>query len=104
MRVNAIGLPLEHIKQFCERWKITDLALFGFILSPEAHHTLFDLVNIEDELKGIFQRDVDLVNRRGIERSRNYLRRNAILSSAQIIYAAWLNVFAGHAGICKISN
>lgn len=56
--------------------------------SPEAHHTLFDPVHMENELKEIFQRDVDLVSRRGIERSLNYLRRNEILSSAQTIYAA----------------
>jgi predicted nucleotidyltransferase len=54
----------------------------------EAHHTLFDLVQMENELKEIFQREVDLVSRRGIERSLNYLRRNEILSSAQVIYAA----------------
>jgi hypothetical protein len=38
------------------------------------------------ELKTIFQRDVDLVTRQGIEASLNYLRRRAILSSAQVIY------------------
>jgi len=41
---------------------------------------------MEDELKTIFHRDVDLVTRKGIESSRNYLRRQAILSSAQLIY------------------
>jgi len=41
---------------------------------------------MEDELKVLFQRDVDLVTRKGIETSRNYLRREAILSSAQVIY------------------
>lgn len=41
---------------------------------------------MEDELKELFQRDVDLVTRNGIEASRNYLRRKAILSSVQVIY------------------
>ena len=53
---------------------------------PAAHPTLFDLVTMEDELKILFQRDVDLVTRKGIETSRNYLRRKAILSSIQVIY------------------
>ena len=41
---------------------------------------------MEDEPKILFQRDVDLVTRKGIETSRNYLRRKVILSSAQVIY------------------
>jgi len=43
---------------------------------------------MEEDAKKIFGREVDLVSRRGIERSRNYLRRKAILDSAQVIYAA----------------
>ena len=53
---------------------------------PHAHPTLFDLAYIEDELKTIFYRDIDLVSRKSIEASRNYLRRKAILSSAKVIY------------------
>lgn len=96
--------PIAQITEFCQRWQITEFALFGSVLredfrpdsdidvlvtfAPEAHHTLFDLVHMENELKAIFQREVDLVSRRGVEQSRNYLRRNEILSSAQVIYAA----------------
>ena len=40
------------------------------------------------ELKEIFGRKVDLVTRRGIESSPNYLRRNAILGSAETIYGS----------------
>lgn len=50
-----------------------------------ASHRVFDLTYMEDELKVLFQRDVDLVARKGIETSRNYLRRKAILSSTQVI-------------------
>ena len=53
----------------------------------EARHTLFDLIHMEEELRVIFGRDVDLVSKRGIEASRNYIRKNAILNSAEIIYA-----------------
>jgi predicted nucleotidyltransferase len=42
---------------------------------------------MEAELKTIFDRDIDLITRQGIETSRNYLRRHEILSSAQVIYA-----------------
>jgi hypothetical protein len=104
MKPQKIDISKETIAHFCQHWQITEFALFGSVLrddfcpdsdvdvlvtfSPEAHHTLFDLVQMENELKAIFQREVDLVSRRGIERSLNYLRRNEILSSAQVIYAA----------------
>ncbi|MGA0197837.1 MAG: nucleotidyltransferase family protein [Prochlorotrichaceae cyanobacterium] len=95
----------QNIVDFCQRWQITEFALFGSVLredfclessdvdvlvsfAPDARWTLFDLVEMEEELQSIFQRKVDLVSRRGIERSRNNLRRQAILNSAQVIYAA----------------
>ena len=97
-----IAIPAEGIAAFCERWQVTELALFGSVLrddfGPEsdidvlvafregARHTLFDMVEMEEELKAIFGREVDLVSRRGIELSRNYLRRRAILQSAETIH------------------
>ena len=54
----------------------------------EARHTLFDMVHMEEELQEIFGRQVDLVTRRGVENSRNYIRRKSILNSAETIYAA----------------
>ena len=98
----AIEIPKSKIVKFCDRWNIFEFSLFGSILRedfrpdsdidimvefhPEAHPSLFDLSYMEDELKILFQRDVDLVTRKGIETSRNYLRRKVILSSAQVIY------------------
>jgi hypothetical protein len=55
---------------------------------PDAHVTLFDMVHMQDELSQIIGRNVDLVSRRGIERSENYIRRKAILSSAEVVHAA----------------
>ena len=99
-----IDVPDEKIAAFCRRWQITELALFGSVLrdgfgadsdvdvlvsfGEGARHTLFDLDDMEHELKEIFGRKVDLVSRRGIEASRNYLRRNSILKSAQAIYGS----------------
>jgi hypothetical protein len=85
-------------------WSITKLALFGSVLrddfSPdididvnaefgkEARHTLFDMDQMEEELKHIFGRDVDFVSWRGVERSPNYLRRKTILQSAELVYGS----------------
>ncbi|MEW6113871.1 MAG: nucleotidyltransferase family protein [Thermodesulfobacteriota bacterium] len=99
-----ISIDKERLEAFCRRWKIAELALFGSVLRddfgpdsdvdidvtflPEAEHSLFDMVRMQEELKEILGREVDLVSRRGIESSRNYLRKDAILSSSETIYAA----------------
>lgn len=44
------------------------------------------MVHMEEELESIFGRRVDLVSKRGIEESLNYLRRKNILESAEVIY------------------
>jgi uncharacterized protein len=103
MSINAIDLPTEKIAGFCDRWQVIELALFGSVLRndfrldsdidvmvqfhPDAHPTFSTLDRMEEELKTIFHRDIDLITRQGIETSRNYLRRQEILSSAQVIYA-----------------
>ena len=97
-----IDLPQEAIAEFCRRWGITQLALFGSVLrddfrpesdvdvlvrfAEEARPTLFDMVRMTDELREVVGRPVDLVSRRAIEQSRNHLRRQAILGSAEVVY------------------
>jgi predicted nucleotidyltransferase len=103
-RIAAIEIPKDEIADFCRRWQIVELALFGSVLrddfgpesdmdvlvtfAPEARWSLFDRVAMQDELKAILGREVDLVSRRGVERSRNYIRRKAILDSAEVFYVA----------------
>ena len=41
---------------------------------------------MQQELKKILGREVDLVSKRAIERSSNWIRRQEILSTAQTIY------------------
>ena len=99
-----IPIDRNKIAEFCRRWKITEFALFGSVLrddfrpdsdvdvlvtfAPDAEWSLFVMVDMQDELEKTFGRKVDLVSRRGIEASRNYLRRKAILSSAEVIHVA----------------
>jgi uncharacterized protein len=103
-RSRKVPVPEGEIASFCTRWDITELALFGSVLkedfgpdsdvdvlvtfSPKARWTLFDLVKMREDLARIFGREVDLVSRRGLEMSRNHLRRDAILSGSEFIYAA----------------
>ena len=104
MSLDDLDLPLDRLADFCRRWKITELALFGSALrddfgpdsdidllatfAPEADWSLFDHYGMENELVAMLGREVDLVSRRVVERSRNWIRRRAILSSARAIYAA----------------
>ena len=99
-----IEIPRKEIAEFCRRRHIEELSIFGSALredfrpdsdvdvlvrfSPEARWDLFDLMRMEEELKAIFGREVDLVERSAVERSRNYVRRKAILNSLEPIYAA----------------
>ena len=43
---------------------------------------------MEDELKAIFGRNVDLVDRRAVEQSENYIRPRHVLSHLETIHAA----------------
>lgn len=99
-----VTIPRKKLADFCNRWKVTELAFFGSVLrndfrpdsdidllvsfSPRAKISLFDLVRMQNELKEIFGREVDLVERRAIENSENYIRRKSILSNTKVIYAA----------------
>ncbi len=93
----------EQIAAFCQKWQIVEFELFGSVLrddfrpdsdvdvlvtfAPGSGGTLYDLVHMEHELKELFGRDVDLVQRPVIEKSENYIRRKNILSSTKRIYA-----------------
>lgn len=99
-----IDIPQDRVREFCAKWRIVEFSFFGSVLrddfrpdsdldvlvtfADDARHTLFDLVRMKEELSGIMGRNVDLVSRRGIESSRNPIRKQAILSSARVIHAA----------------
>jgi len=99
-----VELPNERVAEFCRKWKIIELALFGSVLrddfhaesdldvlitpGPDARWSAFDMMHMGEELAGIVGRPVDVVSRRGLDFSRNYLRRRCILESARTIYAA----------------
>jgi hypothetical protein len=95
-------LPKDEIVAFCDRWKITEFALFGSILrddfrpdsdvdvlvtfAPDAKWGLFKLVEMQQELETLVGRDVDLIERKAIECSHNWLRRREILGTAKTFY------------------
>jgi uncharacterized protein len=104
MSVPQLDIPDRRISEFCLKWHITEMALFGSVLrddwgadsdvdvlvafGPDARIGLLELGAMEEELAVIFGRKVDLVSRTAVERSRNYIRRKNILGGAQVIYGA----------------
>ena len=74
-----IDIPREKVAKFCKKWEIAEFAFFGSVLrkdfypdsdidvlvtfNKDAKHTLFDLVNMENELKDIFaQSGFEIIN------------------------------------------
>ena len=105
MPVNAsLTLAGPELTAFCRRWKVRELAVFGSALredfgpesdvdllvtfEPSANWGLLEQTAMESELAGLLGRKVDLVSRRAIERSANWIRRKAILDSAETVHAA----------------
>jgi predicted nucleotidyltransferase len=93
----------KEIKQFCKKWKIRELSLFGSALTDKfnkesdidilmafndnSHYGLFELAEMKSELEKIYGKEVDLVTRNSVEKSHNYIRRKSILSNLKSIYA-----------------
>ena len=94
----------ETIAEFCRKWRITEFALFGSVLredfrldsdvdvlvtfSPDSDWDIEHLLDMREELEALFGRAVDLVEKRLVEESRNYIRRKHILSHMEAVYAA----------------
>ena len=101
---SRLGISDRELAAFCQRWRITELALFGSALradfradsdidllatfAPEAGWSLLDLIKLERELAALLGREVDVLTRRSVERSDNWIRRRNILESAEVVYAA----------------
>ena len=95
-----IDIPKDKIAEFCRKWQVKELAIFGSAIGDDFRHdsdvdvlvvfqdnakrNLFDRIKAEEELKEIFGRDVDLVEKKAIM---NPFRRHHILSNHEVIYA-----------------
>jgi len=91
----------DHLRDFCQRWHIAEMALFGsrvsgmprpdsdidVLVSYEAgkRPTLEEWLDLRDELAELLGGEVDLVEK---ERLVNPFRRHEILRTARVVYAA----------------
>lgn len=101
---SRLGITAEQLADFCRRWQVSELACFGSVLrddfhadsdidmlvsyQPTAKRGLFEKIRMQEELSFLLHRDVDLVSKKSVEKSRNWLRRKNILDSAEVIYVA----------------
>ena len=106
MLTTAIELPAAQIAEFCQRWKIAKLEVFGsglrgdfrpdsdldFLFTPgpgfrrDKAYGPWAHDHMAEELSALLGREVDLLERRQMERHRNWIRREHILSTAQPVY------------------
>ena len=109
-RYTGTIIPPAELEKFCRRWKIQELALFGSVLHKDfnassdvdvlvafmddAQWGLLNHVQMENELADLFGRDVDLVSKRAVEQSQNWIRRQEILDNAQILFPVQASVHA----------
>lgn len=106
-KVTGPGIEMpdpDRLADFCRRWRVLDLAVFGSALrsdfgpqsdidllvtfAADADWSLLDHVRMEAELKALFRREIDLVSRRAVERSENWIRQQEILGAARSLYVA----------------
>ncbi|GAB4381370.1 MAG: nucleotidyltransferase family protein [Elainellaceae cyanobacterium] len=99
-----IQLPQQALAAFCQKWKIKEMSFFGSVLredfrpdsdidimvSFEDNSTwgILEFARMKRELKTLLGREVDLLTKKSIEQSHNWIRRQEILGTAQVIYVA----------------
>lgn len=98
----AINIPNAEIADFCRKWQIRELALFGSVLrddfDPEQSDidvlysfmpgvmVGWEIFRMAEDIESIFNRKVDLIRKEVIKKSRNPYRKREILDSYEVIY------------------
>jgi uncharacterized protein len=86
----------EALTQFCRRWHITEMALFGSVrranidllvsFDSGLRRGLAERMEMRSQIQRLLGRNVDLIVHKASERSENVSRCQRILNSAQVIY------------------
>jgi len=95
-----LDFSMDTVKEICRRYRVRELSIFGSALrddfkrasdvdllvefEPEAQVGFMTLSRLQRELSAVLKRPVDLVPKGGLKPK----IRNAVLSSAQVLYAA----------------
>jgi nucleotidyltransferase family protein len=101
LRKNGITISQEDIKIIAEKYNIKEIAVFGSSIRDDFHSdsdidlliefynseniSLYDIIDIQVYFEKLMHRSVDIVEPAGL---RNPYRREAILKTKEILYAA----------------
>ena len=104
MLETALPLAPEQLTEFCRRYQIVELALFGSILredyrpdsdvdflvtyAPDKRWRPWGELPEQVEMETLLGRKVDWITRKSVEASANPLFRRAVLTQAEVIYAS----------------
>lgn len=99
---DRLNISIEELSKFCQQNQIQELSVFGSVLrddfkktsdidflvvfDPQIKLSLMDLVSIQYQLEDKIGRKVDLIEKRSILKSHNWIRRQNILDTATVIY------------------
>ena len=100
--LQRLNIQPTQLEKVCQQWQIVEMSLFGSVLRDDfnaksdidilvsfadnARVTFFDLEVIEEQLIKLFNRPVDVVTKRAIEQSHNWIRKKNILENSRVIY------------------
>jgi uncharacterized protein len=102
---HGITIPLDRIVELCRKYQVMELSVFGSLLredfGPESDIDFLvvfqgddygswmeKLRRLEEDLGGLLGREVEVVPKESVVQSENWIRRNHILSTAQVIYGS----------------
>jgi len=99
-----LNISQDELNNICKKYLIKELSLFGLGLTEsfnknsdidllvtfenKTQYSLFDIVRVKEAFEMFFNRPVDIVNRKAVERSKNIRRKESILNNAKVIYAS----------------
>jgi predicted nucleotidyltransferase len=101
LRQNGIFFNYSDIENICKKYYIKELSIFGSSIrndfndnsdidilvsfNTNSNINLFDIMDLEKEFSQLLKREVDIVEKEALK---NPIRKNRILSTREIIYAA----------------
>jgi predicted nucleotidyltransferase len=102
---HGITLPADQIAELCRTYRVVELSVFGSFLrddfGPESDVDFLvsfenddygpwmqKLQQMEKDLAQLLGREVELVPKASVAHSQNWIHKNHILSTAQVIYGS----------------
>jgi len=98
---NGIFLNIDDVVRLCQKYSVVELSIFGSSLRDDftqdsdvdilvsfghnSNISLFDIMELEHEFSKLLSKEVDIIEKESLK---NPIRKNKILSSCEIIYAA----------------